>query len=94
MSVWDEDGESDDLVGTASLSLYEVPFDDEGDGNFPTISRALNIYSPSGEIVCGYNKVTTENDGAAQTLMPQHLKPQNLKTLDPRTNPRPPDPML
>ncbi len=27
LSVWDEDGECDDLVGTASLPLYFIPYD-------------------------------------------------------------------
>ena len=92
MSVWDEDGETDDLVGTASLSLYEVPFDNDGDGNFPTISRSLSIFSPKGEVVRGYNKVTTENDGAeSKSLKPRILEiptSANPAPQTPRQTPR------
>ena len=62
MSIWDEDGEADDLVGTASLSVYEIPFDKVND-EFTFVSKALNIYGPKGEIVRGFDTISNENDG-------------------------------
>lgn len=61
-SMWDEDGETDDLVGTASLPLYLVPFD-HMTGEMPTVWQALELIGLDGEVVRGFNSVSMLNDG-------------------------------
>jgi hypothetical protein len=67
-SVWDEDGETDDICGICSFFVNDIEFD-EATGAKPQISRTLQILDQkTDEPIRGWNAVSLKNDGVLSKL--------------------------